>query len=102
MAKTSRRKSVESSTKSSVPKSPSNVRRKLAVSASGSKSVRITALLSRPGGATISGLMKMTGWQAHSIRGFMSGALKKRKGLLVSGHKDETGVMRYRIGEGLQ
>ena len=96
MAKTSRRKSVESSTKCPVSK------RKAAVSTSGSKSVRITALLSRPGGATITELMKITGWQAHSIRGFMSGALKKRKGLPVSGHKDETGVMRYMIGEGSQ
>ena len=96
MAKISRRKSVESSTKCPVSK------RKAAVCASGSKSVGITALLSRPGGATIGELMKLTGWQAHSIRSFMSGALKKRKGLLVSGHKDETGVMRYRIGEGLQ
>ena len=73
MAKTSRRKSVESSTKRPVSK------RKAAASTSGSKSVRITALLSRPGGATITELMKITGWQAHSIRGFMSGALKGRR-----------------------
>ena len=32
----------------------------------------------------------------------LSGSLKKRKGLLVSGQKDEAGVMRYRIGEGVQ
>ena len=91
MAKTSRRKSLESSTKCPISK------RKAAVSASGSKSIRITALLSRPGGATITELMKITGWQSHSIRGFLSGILKKRKGLLVSGQKDEAGVMRYQI-----
>src|SRR5437763_12301605 len=61
------------------------------------KSSRITALLNRPEGATIAELMKITGWQSHSIRGFLSGTLKKRKGLLVSGQKDEAGVMRYQI-----
>src|SRR4051794_33619546 len=102
MSKTSRRKSLESSNKSSASKTGRDHRKKAAVSTSGLKTVRITALLGRLGGATIAELMKMTGWQAHSVRGFMSGALKKRKGLLVSGQKDEAGVMRYRIGGGLQ
>jgi Protein of unknown function (DUF3489) len=66
------------------------------------KSSRITALLNRPDGATIAELMKITGWQSHSIRGFLSGTPKKRKGLVVSSQKDEAGVMRYRIGAGSQ
>ena len=102
MSKTSRRKPVASSTKGSVSKSASNHRKRAAAGSSGTKSARITTLLSRPAGATIAELMKMTGWQAHSVRGFLSGALKKRKGLLVSGQKDEAGVTRYRIGAGSQ
>ena len=66
------------------------------------KAAKIIGLLRRNNGATISELTKATSWQAHSVRGFLSGALKKRKGLPVSGQKDEAGVMRYRIGEGMQ
>lgn len=67
-----------------------------------SKSARITALLGRPNGATIAELMKITGWQAHSVRGFLSGALKKRQGMTVTGEKDKAGVRRRRIGEGIR
>jgi hypothetical protein len=84
------------------PKTYGKNRNRRAAGSSVPKSSRITALLSRPDGATIAELMKMTGWQAHSIRGFLSGALKKRKGLLVSSQKDAAGVMRYRIGAGSQ
>jgi hypothetical protein len=41
----------------------------------GSKTEAILALLKRPGGATAKELMKATGWQPHSVRGFISGAL---------------------------
>lgn len=64
------------------------------------KSKQIVGLLSRAEGATIGELMKVTGWQAHSVRGFLAGALKKRQGLLVRSEKDGAGVRRYRIVEG--
>jgi hypothetical protein len=67
-----------------------------------SKSAKVAALLGRPNGATIAELMKITGWQAHSVRGFLSGALKKRHGITVTGEQDESGVRRYRIGEELR
>ncbi len=41
-------------------------------------------------------MMKSTGWQAHSIRGFLAGSLKK-KGHAVSSQVDESGVRRYRL-----
>jgi hypothetical protein len=43
-----------------------------------SKQAMLIKLLSRPGGATINEMAKATGWQRHSIRGMISGVLKKR------------------------
>ena len=41
--------------------------------------------------------MKATGWQAHSVRGFMSGALGKKMGLAVTSTKAEDGERRYSV-----
>lgn len=54
------------------------------------KGDQVISLLSRPSGATISEMMKATEWQAHSVRGFMAGTLKK-KGHEVSGEVDWNG-----------
>jgi hypothetical protein len=51
----------------------------------------IVALLRRPDGARIADLMAATGWQAHSVRGAMSGALKKKLGLTITSEKTEAG-----------
>ena len=53
--------------------------------------------LQRPSGATLEELSKVTGWQAHSVRGAMAGALKK-KGHVVTSDKTD-GVRRYRLVE---
>lgn len=61
---------------------------------------KLDVLLSRlrkPGGATIEELMKVTGWQSHSIRGVMAGSLKK-KGHVVSSTKVD-GKRRYKLEE---
>ena len=57
---------------------------------------RLTALLQSAGGATKSAMMTATGWQAHSVRGAMAGALKKR-GLVITSDRID-GVRVYRAG----
>lgn len=47
------------------------------------KKSRVISLLQRRQGASLSELMSLTGWQAHSVRGFISGTLRKRAGLNV-------------------
>lgn len=62
-----------------------------------SKGSTIVSLLKLKGGATIAELMKATGWQAHSVRGFLSGALKKKAGMTIASEKGDDGERRYRI-----
>ena len=61
------------------------------------KQAKLIALLRRPGGATIANLAKATGWQHHSVRGVLSGALKKKLGLTVMSEKSEGEDRVYRL-----
>ena len=63
----------------------------------GSKTNQVLELLKRPGGATAKELMKVTGWQAHSVRGFLSGTVGKKMGLTVISTKGEDGERSYSI-----
>jgi len=65
-------------------------------SRSESKQSILIELLKRPNGATIEEMRAATGWQKHSVRGIMSGVLKKRLKLIVSSEKEERGRI-YRI-----
>jgi hypothetical protein len=62
----------------------------------GSKTAKFVELLKRPGGATGADLMKATGWQAHSVRGFISGVLGRKMGLKVTS-KVDNGERRYSL-----
>ena len=63
----------------------------------GTKQAALIAMLRRPKGATIDQIAETTGWQRHTIRGAMSGALKKKLGLNVTSEKPEGGDRVYRI-----
>jgi len=53
----------------------------------GNKAALVITLLKKPKGATLQSLIRVTGWQAHTIRGFVSGHLKKKLGLTVQSFK---------------
>ena len=55
------------------------------------------ALLSRSEGASIEQLQKATGWQPHSVRGFLAGAVKRKLGMALVSEKTEGQPRRYRI-----
>ena len=63
----------------------------------GTKTAKVLALLERPEGATLEQLMTATGWQAHSVRGFLSGAVRKKMGLRLQTHKRDDGERTYRL-----
>jgi hypothetical protein len=63
----------------------------------GSKTDKVLELLKRKDGATLAEIMKATDWQAHSVRGFISGTLGKKRGLTVVSTKGEDGERSYSI-----
>ena len=63
----------------------------------GSKTTTILTLIKREGGVTLKEIMEATGWQAHSVRGFISGTLGKKMGLTVGSAKSEKGERTYTL-----
>lgn len=61
------------------------------------KASKILILLHRPSGASIVELCKATGWQAHSIRGFLSGTVRRKLGLKITAETNDKGIRRYWI-----
>jgi Protein of unknown function (DUF3489) len=61
------------------------------------KQERMLTLLSQPVGASIAEMMQATGWQQHSVRGFLAGTVKRKLGFLLTSSKPEDGVRRYCI-----
>ena len=63
----------------------------------GTKQATLISMLRAPDGATIEEIMTATGWQSHTVRGAMAGALKKKLGLEVSSEKDDARGRVYRL-----
>ena len=64
----------------------------------GSKTAQVVTLLQRKNGATLAEIMEKMGWQKHTVRGFMAGAMKKA-GYTVESFKPEGGERTYRINK---
>jgi hypothetical protein len=64
-----------------------------------SKKAIVLDLLRRKDGATMAEIAKATDWQNHSIRGFISGNLTKKMGLVVESAKNEAGERTYRLAK---
>lgn len=90
---------AEKAAKPRAPRKPASKRAASGQKQAGAKTKAdgVITLLKRKSGATITDLMQATGWQAHSVRGFISGTLKKRMGMAVTSGKPTNGERRYRI-----
>jgi hypothetical protein len=93
--RTSRKKTSRTSLQKAVRRQMS---RKAGIAAA-SKQGKIVEMLRRRNGTSIAEMMKATGWQAHSVRGVISGALKKKLGLEIVSEKSKAGERRYRIAK---
>ena len=65
----------------------------------GTKQALLIAMLQAPEGTTMDAIIAATGWQAHSVRGAMSGALGKKLGLVVTATKEDERGRVYRISQ---
>ena len=97
-ARVARRRNHAEQAKAKRPGKATHAHAKEAVSVrAGTKTARILTLLKRPGGVTLKSLMKATDWQAHSVRGFLSGTLRKKMGTPVESFESDTGERSYRL-----
>ena len=87
--KTKARNSVRRTTTRKVVQSQPNARPE-------SKKAHIIAMLRTPSGATIEAMARAAKWQAHSVRGFLAGVVRKRLGLTLVSANSESGRI-YRI-----
>ncbi len=65
-----------------------------------SKQAAVIAMLSQPQGTSTSAIIKVTGWQPHSVRGFLAGVVCKKLGLTLESEKKDGEERIYRIVPG--
>jgi len=90
-------KKSKSAKKASPAKKGPKGGKKAGAARDGSKTAKVLDLLKRRNGATLKEVMKATGWQPHSVRGFISGTLGKKMGLTVISTKAEDGERTYSL-----
>ena len=71
---------------------------KLGPAEANTKQAQVIAMLCSPSGATIDAMMRMTGWQQHSVRGFLASVVRKKLGLDLRSEPAESGRL-YRIND---
>jgi uncharacterized protein DUF3489 len=63
----------------------------------GTKQAEVLAMMRKKGGASLPAIMKATGWQKHTVRGFMAGTVGKKMGLKVTSEKNAKGERVYSL-----
>ena len=97
--KTAQKRASASSTASTLTKAPAPLRaddKHPKQPANPSKQSRVIEMLKSPKGTTIDTMMKATGWQQHSVRGFLAGVVRKRLKLKLDSHL-VAGKRTYRV-----